>query len=91
MMSGSSAEFLVKKPIVPTEYEAVWFPFYTWFQTTNSLYVAQTECWPQCTVSQLYWNSILYARNKWHLLFYKCFIVCSKASKNYSLMLGNLK
>ena len=54
MMSGSSAEFLVKKPIVPTEYEAVWFPFYTWFQTTNSLYVAQTECWPQCTVSQLY-------------------------------------
>ena len=53
MMSGPSAEFLVKKPLVPPEYEAVWPPFYTWFQTTKSLYIARTEHWPQCTVSQL--------------------------------------
>jgi len=40
MMSGPGAEFLVKEPLVPTEYEAVWPPFYTWFQTTKSLYIA---------------------------------------------------
>jgi len=54
MVSGPGAEFLVKKPLVPTEYEAVWPPFYTWSQATKSLYIAGAEPWPQCTVSQLY-------------------------------------
>jgi hypothetical protein len=53
MMSGPSAEFLVEKPLVPTEQEAVWPPFGTWFRVTKSLYKAGAELWPQCTVSRV--------------------------------------
>jgi len=52
MRGDPGVEFLVKNPLVPTKWEAVWSLFYAWFLATKSLYVAGAAPWHQCTVSQ---------------------------------------